>query len=555
MDPRVERFARRAAEERARFLAQLADAKQVQERLLLEDCVRPNCDTAFGREHGLSSVRTLDDFRRAVPVRDYDGLAPYIDRAADGERGVLTAEDPIAFNRTSGTTGAAKRIPVTRTFHERYEVPRRFATWGAMLEIQPELLASTESTFSFLYDPKPAAHTTTSGGIPYLAVTARQASVGSAWEGMPGTLAPWSLVPADIVAEQDRSYYRMRLAIEHDVRAFLSVNPSTLVTFARSVAVSLPRLIEDVAAGTVLGRAVVPPNPKRAGQLEALASRYDPVRPFHLWPHVAVVACWTAASCALYLPRVKEAFGSGATILPAASVCSEGPITCPVDSRASAHPLAVGSVFFEFRPPDAGPGAETLLFHELHEGSTYEILLTHAAGLYRYAVGDLFSVAGRYLDVPRLEFVGRKGVFSSFTGEKLTETQVVASMAAALEATGLLPAHITCCPLWEEVPRYAFVVEEPGGWGSAEAARLAAELERQLGLRNDEYPGKRSSGRLGGARVDLVSPGTFDRYRARRVAAGASQVQFKHKVLHTERLAHGEILALSERRETATATD
>ena len=48
-------------------------------------------DTAFGRDHGLSDVLAIQDpkareaaFRAAVPVRDYEGLKPYVDRMVDG---------------------------------------------------------------------------------------------------------------------------------------------------------------------------------------------------------------------------------------------------------------------------------------------------------------------------------------------------------------------------------------------------------------------------------------------------------------------------------------
>ncbi|MEM7424254.1 MAG: GH3 auxin-responsive promoter family protein, partial [Pseudomonadota bacterium] len=87
-----------------------------QERLLLDEIVRPNADTVFGRDHGFSSIATVGDYRRAVPLAGYEDLRPWIDRMAAGEADVLTAAKPIAFFKTSGSTSKPKLVPVTRLF-------------------------------------------------------------------------------------------------------------------------------------------------------------------------------------------------------------------------------------------------------------------------------------------------------------------------------------------------------------------------------------------------------------------------------------------------------
>ena len=69
--------------------------------------------TAFAKDHGLTGSETPVEFRRQVPIRDFEGLRPYVDRAAAGESHVLTREDPVYFARTSGTTAEPKMIPAT----------------------------------------------------------------------------------------------------------------------------------------------------------------------------------------------------------------------------------------------------------------------------------------------------------------------------------------------------------------------------------------------------------------------------------------------------------
>jgi len=70
--------------------------------------------TQFGKDHGLGSVKTYNDFRTAVPVRDYEELRPYIDRILEGKSNILWRGMPIYWSKTSGTTSGVKYIPITK---------------------------------------------------------------------------------------------------------------------------------------------------------------------------------------------------------------------------------------------------------------------------------------------------------------------------------------------------------------------------------------------------------------------------------------------------------
>ena len=70
--------------------------------------------TAFGKEHGFATISSYKDFKSAVPVRDYEGLKPYIKRALDGEKDVLWKGLPLYFCKTSGTTSGTKYIPISK---------------------------------------------------------------------------------------------------------------------------------------------------------------------------------------------------------------------------------------------------------------------------------------------------------------------------------------------------------------------------------------------------------------------------------------------------------
>src|SRR5579863_1240380 len=70
--------------------------------------------TAFGRDHHFESIRTYEDFKRQVPVRDYEDLRPYIDRITHGEENILWPGKPEYLAKTSGTTSGVKYIPITK---------------------------------------------------------------------------------------------------------------------------------------------------------------------------------------------------------------------------------------------------------------------------------------------------------------------------------------------------------------------------------------------------------------------------------------------------------
>lgn len=70
--------------------------------------------TVFGTDHHFEQIKTYDDFKKHVPIRDYEGLLPYIERVKNGESHVLWKGKPLYFAKTSGTTSGTKYIPITK---------------------------------------------------------------------------------------------------------------------------------------------------------------------------------------------------------------------------------------------------------------------------------------------------------------------------------------------------------------------------------------------------------------------------------------------------------
>ncbi len=70
--------------------------------------------TKFGSDHGFNEVNSYEDFKKSVPVQDYEGLRPYMELAKNGEEDILWPGKPEYFAKTSGTTSGTKYIPITQ---------------------------------------------------------------------------------------------------------------------------------------------------------------------------------------------------------------------------------------------------------------------------------------------------------------------------------------------------------------------------------------------------------------------------------------------------------
>jgi len=70
--------------------------------------------TQFGEAHHFNKIQSVKDYQKAVPIRDYEDIKPYINKILKGEKDVLWQDLPTYFAKTSGTTSGAKYIPITK---------------------------------------------------------------------------------------------------------------------------------------------------------------------------------------------------------------------------------------------------------------------------------------------------------------------------------------------------------------------------------------------------------------------------------------------------------
>jgi hypothetical protein len=81
---------------------------------ILKELLKIGRLTEFGKEHGFQAITSYDEYRQAVPVRDYEQFKPYINKVKEGRHNILWRGKPIYFAKTSGTTSGIKYIPISK---------------------------------------------------------------------------------------------------------------------------------------------------------------------------------------------------------------------------------------------------------------------------------------------------------------------------------------------------------------------------------------------------------------------------------------------------------
>ena len=536
---RLNRYRQRVFAERVGLQQALCDATAHQ-RKVLADLLAFNADTDFGRTHGFGRIRTTAEFRKAVPISEYAGLEPWIERAAAGEHNVLTADDPALYFTSSGSTGAHKKIPVTPAFMRTTFFPFYYAAWAPMAELFPEVLSRPDAVLNLKHDPLPVVARTASG---HSHLGASQVDFGEVFgeplSAEPGTDASWARLPThvDPADHMEKMYLRLRRAIEGDVRCVIGINPAMVAAVTYQLVVWWERLVRDVRDGTAGGLPYTTPNPARAAELVGLARQFGTVRPAHVWPNLRVIFCWTTGLASLYLPRLREEFGAGVSVLPAPVAASEGPVGVTLDRHADAGSLVVTAAVYEFVPADEVlvPDSTTLAAHELEPGAEYHVVFSHIGGLYRYAVGDVVRVADMTAGVPRLSYAGRAAT-SNVAGEALRESQVIRALAHALASGGLEVRNAACRahPAGGQTPRYEFVVAPRNPWTKAEIGLFTGRLDDALGAVAPRYRQVRATGALAPLTVRTLPDDSFLHDWHDRVAAGVRPAQVKDRLVHRD---------------------
>ena len=290
--------------------ATLNPAKSQKKKLLY--IIRKNKNTEYGKRYDFPSISTVSDFQKQVPVVKYEDIRDDIERVLAGEKNILTAESPILFNKTSGTTGKPKYIPVTPTCKNR---EHRQATMTLLYHLA--LANPCIRTGRILSMVSPAVEDYTKNGIPIGSTT------GSIYKGMPEIVKKNYVIPYEVfkIKDYQAKYYAiMRISMEENVSAVCSANPSSILKICEKGNEFSDQIIRDIRDGTLSNNFQIEPsirnnlekqfkpNMDRSRLLEKIKTEHNGIlRPADYWPNLGMIGCWKAGT-----PATAESFSAEA---------------------------------------------------------------------------------------------------------------------------------------------------------------------------------------------------------------------------------------------------
>ena len=444
------------------------------QRQLFQQLIHISRETSFGREHGFGEVRYLRDFRKRVPIRTYDQIQPWIDRAREGEANVLWPGQTKWFAKSSGTSSdRSKFLPVTE-------------------------------------DALRACHY--KGGKDLLALYCDQRPAAQLYDGKHLVLGGSSALNAngDGSYTGDLSAIIVRnLPFWVEARRTPGRHIALMADWEKKVdAMAESTMKEDVRilAGVPSWMLVIA---KRILEMSGKDSLAD------VWPNLQLFM-HGGVSFAPYRKQFESIIGN--TRLPFDFLetynASEG--FFGLQDRLNSEDLLLMldyGIYFEFVPMSEW-GSEnpiSLELRELEVGKEYALVISTNAGLWRYALGDVIRVTE--LHPFRIQVSGRTTSYLNAFGEEVMVKQADKAIAEASALTGATVRDYTAAPVFmglNQTGGHEWLIEfekEPGGGLQLFLECLDASLIRQ----NSDYAAKRTGDlALEAPRGFKLARGTFE---------------------------------------------
>lgn len=445
--------------------------------LKLKSLLKQNTATEFGRDHRFERIDSIAEFQSRVPIRTFDELSPYINRAAEGRSQVLTTEDVIAFERTSGSSSFSKLIPYTRGYLRELEMST--SAWlGDMILRHPQLIG--KRSYWSISPVVRRGSRVTQGGIP-IGMESDLDYFNPVIRTMLSTLIVKPRVGQTASANLDERMQEWRIEtaaalLEAKDLGLVSIwSPTFLFPIFEAIDQEWEAILTRVSSR------------KRRLELDAIRDTIEPSeneQAFYsrVWPNLAIVSCWTDGPSHDPAMRLEDLLPTHTEVEGKGLLATEGIVTIPF-SGSPDPVIALGSHFLEFIDLDK-PQARPRLPHELKTGGLYSPVLTTSSGLYRYHLRDMLYCTGRNQNTPTLRFRGRMDKTSDLCGEKLNAAQVERAFEVAASTVGFRPDFFLLAPEFEGPFRYRAYLEVSSKNGDSrprhEVQKFLSAFERAL---------------------------------------------------------------------------
>lgn len=493
------------------------DADEVQRELLFE-LLDKNKDTEFGRKHRFSDIKSITDFQSGIPLSDFDDYADDISRIINGGENILTAEKPIYFCISSGTTGDEKFIPVTEEDVKIQHLYDYGLVFGAVREYYAD--ADDTETFGKIFQVGEFAKTY----MPNGRMNGIRSGCVYQWLDQDGEFDTSDYcVPKEILFPdtlEDQLYIKVRFALaERGLTAIHGVFVNRVAGVMDYILQNWDTLLDDIEQGKISAgideerkkylAEKLPPNPDRAREL-----RNIPRENLHIgivrkiWRRMKYILAIGGDSFPHFTEKMRE-YAGGIPICHyayAASECVFGVAEqMNVPDRYILFPEAV---FFEFIPiknPE-----KTLTMSEINIGEKYEIVFTNRSGLYRYRLGDVIETVGRYGKAPVVKYCYRRNQVINIAGEKTNCEQLAAAVKRFSEITGAeVTGYCVCEDNSDVIPRYLFYIEFSENETVENADNILEECMREA---NFDYRSCGNMNEIAPLKLLFLRAGSFGEY-------------------------------------------
>ncbi|MFC1597970.1 GH3 auxin-responsive promoter family protein [Patescibacteria group bacterium] len=510
-----------------------------QSELLLK-IVKENQDTAFGKDHNFSEIHSIADFQKNVPIQEYKDLLPYVERHKKGEKHVLTMEEPAIYALTSGSTGKPKYIPITPSFIKEYSNISTLWLYN-ILRDHPHVYDGD----IFAVMPPPTSEKT-AGGTPLGTIS------GYIQKNLPSFVLSHYVVDEEylrgVTGHDDLYYIWMRLGMEADVTLMIIINPATHLLLAKKGNEWCEDILKDIEEGTLKKDVKIPaktrqliesklqPNPKRAAELRKIYKKNGCLYPKDYWPNLAVSVCWKSGSMATFLPQLPQYYGEVA-VRDLGLSATEARICTPLQDEGAHGVLTVDNNFFEFIPEEhlGEENPPVVLTDELKIDHNYSVIVTPLNGLYRYNLNDIIRVVGYYNKTPLVEFIHKGKGYSSLTGEKLSEWQIMRAVHDCSRELDLPIDIFLAYGDTAEPQHYVFCVGFKHKPNEGKQQLFLDTVDEKLQKFNIEYKKRRGTGRLGAPEMQLIDGLKIqETYHQIKLSQGFHDSQMKFPALITD---------------------
>jgi hypothetical protein len=379
---------------------EMASAVSDQENIF-KNLLKTGSKTIFGADHRMSEVKTYEEFRQAVPIRDYEQFRKYIDWIKEGKHNILWRGRPIYFAKTSGTTSGIKYIPITKDSIDNHILTARNALLCYIAETGNNKLSDGKLIF---LSGSPELERV--GGIP----TGRLSGIVN--HHVPRYLRTNQLpsYETNCIDEWEAKLDRIvEETIGQDMTLISGIPPWVQMYFDRLMQVTGKPVAEIFPNFSVLVHGGVNFEPYKAKLFASIGKPIDTIETF-----------------------------------PA----SEGFIAYQDSLQAEGLLLNSNSgIFFEFVPESEvwSENPRRISLKEVRLGERYAVIINSNAGLWGYNLGDTVKFVS--VNPFRLVVTGRIKHYISAFGEHVIGEEVEYSLMKAAREAGVQIREFTVAPM------------------------------------------------------------------------------------------------------------